>query len=226
MLYKSSVVQIALAFGFAVGCIVQVIGHVSGGHINPAVTLAMMLTGKCSVIRCIFYIISQCLGAVTGAGLLKALTPEKHAESLGTTQVSSDLTLVQAWAVEFLITFALVLTVFSVCDANRKDVTGSPALTIGLIVVTSHLFAINYTGSSMNCARALGPAVFSGKWEHHWVYWVGPLSGGAIGGLLYDSVFSVFPSSSEKNECVEASSSKVCTDVDEKEVITDRTTTI
>ncbi|XP_023220723.1 aquaporin AQPAe.a-like [Centruroides sculpturatus] len=224
--YKPTVVQIALAFGLAVGCIVHAIGHVSGGHINPAVTMAMMLTGKCSVIRSVFYIICQCLGAVTGAGLLKALTPTAQNEVLGTTLVNSNLTPVQAWGVEFLITFALVLTVFSVCDANRRDATGSPALTIGLIVVTSHLFAVNYTGSSMNCARSLGPAVFSGMWKDHWVYWIGPLSGGIVGGLLYDAVFSTFPPSLPKSEGVEACSSKICTDEDEKEVIADRTTTI
>ncbi|PRD27684.1 UNVERIFIED_CONTAM: Aquaporin AQPAe.a [Trichonephila clavipes] len=138
-----TIVQIALAFGVTVATIAQCIGGVSGGHINPAVTCAMMITGRCSFIRSGLYIVGQCCGAIAGAALLKAITPEAQRGALGSTLVNEGLTSVQGLGVEFCITFVLVLTVFAACDEHRLDVQGSVPLAIGLSITACHCFAVS-----------------------------------------------------------------------------------
>jgi len=187
--YSPSMVQVALAFGVTIATMAQSIGHVSGCHINPAVSTAMMITGKMSVVRTIAYILAQCLGGICGAALLQSLTPEKFHHTMGVTSVHELLNPTQAFGVEFFSTFSLVLVVFGVCDANRTDIKGSGPLAIGLTVTTAILATGMYTGGSLNPARSLGPAVISGKWALHWVYWAGPIVGGAVAGLLYEKVF-------------------------------------
>ncbi|GFY75644.1 aquaporin AQPAe.a [Trichonephila inaurata madagascariensis] len=218
-----TIVQIALAFGVTVATIAQCIGGVSGGHINPAVTCAMMITGRCSFIRSGLYIVGQCCGAIAGAALLKAITPEAQRGALGSTLVNEGLTSVQGLGVEFCITFVLVLTVFAACDEHRLDVQGSVPLAIGLSITACHCFAIRYTGSSMNTARSFGPAVMTGLWENHWVYWVGPILGGITAGLLYQHVFACPPPEPEHIERLKLQS---LLKIREKEIITDRTTCI
>uniref|UniRef100_T1ILF0 Aquaporin n=1 Tax=Strigamia maritima TaxID=126957 RepID=T1ILF0_STRMM len=181
----ADLVQISLAFGVTVATIVQCICHVSGGHINPAVTIGMLITGKISLVRCVLYILSQCVGAIVGSAVLRAFTPESLVKSLGATLINERISSLEAFGVEFFISFMLIFTVFAVCDENRTDVKGSAPLAIGLAVATCHLFAIPYTGSSMNPARSFGPAVVMNLWDDHWVYWIGPSVGGAVAAVLY-----------------------------------------
>jgi len=209
-----SYVQISLTFGLAVATPVWCIAHVSGGHINPAVTVAMLVTRKITLIRAIFYVVAQCSGAILGAGLVWAIHPHGKRGNLGATTINT-ITEVSAtvnplsvttadpsggqdkispgvgFMIELLITFVLVFTVFASCDKGRSDLGGSVPLTIGLSVTLCHLFAIKYTGSSMNPARTFGPAVVGGTWKYHYIYWLGPITGGVIAGLLYDWVFAV-----------------------------------
>ncbi|XP_076373175.1 aquaporin AQPAe.a-like [Tachypleus tridentatus] len=206
--YSPTIVQIALAFGVTVGTVVQFIGHVSGGHINPAITVAFLITRKISIFRAILYIVVQCLGATVGASVLKGVTPFKQQGELGATLIHDDLSAVQGFAVELLITFVLVFTVFSCCDTNRQNVKGSTPLAIGLAVATCHMFAIKYTGSSMNSARSFGPAVMTNVWLHHWVYWTGPILGGIIAGLLYEHIFAASAPPNDELDNVETAELK------------------
>uniref|UniRef100_A0A2C9JL65 Aquaporin n=1 Tax=Biomphalaria glabrata TaxID=6526 RepID=A0A2C9JL65_BIOGL len=111
----------------------------------------------------------QLIGAVVGAGILLGLTPEKDQSALGMTLVHDKISVGQAVGVELFITFVLVFTVFASCDNKRKDLNGSAPLAIGLSVTMCHLWAIDYTGSSMNTARSFGPALVMGTWDNHWV---------------------------------------------------------
>lgn len=182
--------QIAITFGFIIASMVQAIGHVSGCNINPAVTVGLLCAGRIGLMRAIFYIPAQCVGAIAGAAILKGVTPSSAQASLGTAALSAGVLPWQGAIVEGLITFVLLLVVSAVSDPNRADVGNAAPVAVGLAITTSHIFAIPFTGSSMNPARALGPATMSGLWDDHWVYWVGPLVGGALAGLLYRLVFS------------------------------------
>lgn len=199
-----NVVQVALAFGLAVATMLWCFAHISGGHFNPALTAATLVTRRVSIVRGLLYVVAQVVGAVLGAGVLYGLTPAGLRGHLGATviPVHSQLTAAQAFGVEFLITFVFVLAFFSSRDSDRSDLGGSYPLTVGLAVVVCHLFAINYTMAGMNCARSFGPAVISGVWDDHWVYWVGPLAGGVLAGLLYDYVFAAGATAAKARKCL------------------------
>ncbi|KAJ8419093.1 hypothetical protein AAFF_G00005920 [Aldrovandia affinis] len=189
----ADLVLISLCFGLSIATMVQCFGHISGGHINPAVTVAMVCTKKLSLAKAVFYLIAQCLGAIVGAGILYMVTPVSVRGGLGITQVNHNISVGHALVVELLITFELVFTVFATCDPKRSDLKGSAALAIGFAVSIGHLFAIPYTGASMNPARSFGPAVVTWEWENHWVYWVGPIMGGIIAAALYEHLYCPDP---------------------------------
>lgn len=142
--YQPTIVQIALSFGLIVATMVWAIGHVSGGQINPAVTIALLITRKISVARALLFVVAQVFGALIGAGFLKGCTPSKYQGTLGATIPHPDIGHQQAFGVEFLITFVLVFTVFASIDSKRNDLRGSAPLTIGLSVTVCHLWAVSY----------------------------------------------------------------------------------
>uniref|UniRef100_A0A8D2LL49 Aquaporin-2 n=2 Tax=Varanus komodoensis TaxID=61221 RepID=A0A8D2LL49_VARKO len=186
-----NVLQISLAFGLAIATLVQAVGHVSGAHINPAVTVACLVGSQVSFLRAIFYVVAQVLGAVTGAALLHQITPPHVRGSLAVNRVHNDTTTGQAVTMELFLTFQLVLCIFASTDDRRNDNVGSPALSIGFSVALGHLLGIYYTGCSMNPARSFGPAVIVGDFDSHWVFWLGPVAGGVVASLLYH--YALFP---------------------------------
>jgi len=191
---QAQYVRIALAFGLAVATIAQTVGHISGCHINPAITIGLVAGAKVEVIRGIVYVVVQCLGGLLGGALLKALVPEESRGKggLGSTQLGGGVSAAQGFGVEFVISFVLVMVVFGAAadQNNAANVKGSPPLAIGLSITACHLFAIPLTGASMNPARTLGSNAIAGKWEDIWIYLLAPSLGGLIAGLLYQGVFA------------------------------------
>ncbi|XP_053560998.1 aquaporin-5-like [Bombina bombina] len=185
-----SVLQISLAFGLAIGTLVQTFGHVSGAHINPAVTISFLVGSHISILRATFYIIAQLVGAIAGAGILYGVVPPSIRGNLAINAVSNG-TSGQAFAVELILTFQLVVCIFASTDSRRNDNVGSPALSIGLSVTLGHLLGIYFTGCSMNPARSLGPSAVTGDFSDHWVFWIGPIVGGVLASLMYN--YLLFP---------------------------------
>lgn len=183
-----NIASIALAFGFGAAAMVHTFGHISGGHFNPAVTTALFIVGKTSVLEWIFYIIAQMGGGIAGAGLLYASTESVSSSCNG---VPDYLSTGRAFIMEATLTFLLVFVVFSTIDPqNTYGPVGGP-LAIGLAIMCAHFVGITQTGTGINPARSLGPAVISGDcWDHHWIFWGAPLAGGAIAGIFYMAIFS------------------------------------
>ncbi|XP_038199395.1 aquaporin-2 [Arvicola amphibius] len=193
-----SVLQIAVAFGLGIGTLVQALGHVSGAHINPAVTVACLVGCHVSFLRAAFYVAAQLLGAVVGAAILHEITPVEIRGDLAVNALHNNATAGQAVTVELFLTLQLVVCIFASTDERRSDSLGSPALSIGFSVTLGHLLGIYFTGCSMNPARSLAPAVVTGKFDDHWVFWIGPLVGAVIGSLLYN--YLLFPSAKSLQE--------------------------
>ena len=187
-----SIIMISLGHGAAVGLMVYAFGHISGAHINPAVTIPMMITKKISVQDGIGYIIFQLIGAVVAAFSLKAILPEIGAKvNFGTQGGPSELlnsSIASGIAVEIILTFFLVTVIF-LTAVHKKAAAGIHGISIGGIVFLLHLVGVPLTGASMNPARTFGPAVVSGFWELHWLYWVAPIIGGIIAGVIMNYVF-------------------------------------
>ncbi|XP_005986314.1 lens fiber major intrinsic protein [Latimeria chalumnae] len=186
-----NILQVALGFGLAIATLVQCVGHISGAHINPAVTFAFLIGSQMSLFRALFYIAAQMLGAVAGAAVLYGVTPPTIRGNLALNTLHPGVSLGQGTTVEIFLTLQYVLCVFATYDERRNGRMGSAAIAIGFSYTLGHLFGIYYTGAGMNPARSFAPAALSRNFVNHWVYWVGPMIGGALGGLVYD--FILFP---------------------------------
>ncbi|KAH7657824.1 Major intrinsic protein [Dioscorea alata] len=182
----AGLVAVAIAHGFALFVAVAIGANISGGHVNPAVTFGLALGGHITILTGIFYWIAQLVGAVVGAFLIKFSTGlETPVHGLG-----AGVGAVEAVVMEIIITFALVYTVYATAADPKKGSLGTIApIAIGLIVGANILAAGPFSGGSMNPARSFGPAVASGNFTDNWIYWVGPLIGGGIAGLVYTYAF-------------------------------------
>lgn len=192
---QANIVRIALAFGITVATMAQTVGHVSGCHINPAITAGLVVGQKIGLVKAVLYVLVQCVGAILGAAILSAVLPSdvRGVSGLGITSLNPNITEGQGFGIEFLITMILVLVVFGAAADANNDVRGSAPLAIGLSITTAHLFAVPFTGASMNPARSLGPSLVTNQFGSHWVYWAGPILGGVFAGLLYQLVFQATP---------------------------------
>ncbi|XP_060782505.1 aquaporin-1-like [Neoarius graeffei] len=190
--YPDQEVKVALAFGLAIAILVQSLGHISGAHLNPAVTLAMLVSCQISLCRALWYILAQVTGAVIASGIVLGVRP-LVVDSLGLNKLNG-VSPGQGFGIEFLLTLQLVLCVLATVD-KRRDIAGSAPFACGLSVVLAHLVGISYTGCGINPARSFGPALISVQFDNHWVFWAGPLCGGVVAALLYD--FVLFPKGSD-----------------------------
>jgi len=213
-LSSSSVVVIALGFGFGITTMIYATAHISGGHLNPAVTLGIVMARKMTVFKGALYVIVQCIGGICGSIMIYLTLPTELSEytSYGATtltkngsfcpipflahcpgqEIKWDIHTGGGILLETSLTFFLVFCVFATASlpGDQKKMGAFAPQSIGLVVVCGHLFGIPFTGPSMNPARSFGPAVISGTWKDHWVYWVGPLLGGALASVIYTQILA------------------------------------
>lgn len=177
---------IALANGIALAVAVTIALEISGGHINPAVTMGFLVTGRIKPKDALAYIIAQVLGAAIAAYALLAFMPIAFVSSgnLGAPSLAQGISVLQGIGIEALITFILVFTVFGVV-VGKKDLK-TAGLWIGLALTGGILVAGPFTGGAANPARALGPEIAAGFFANWYVYWIGPVIGGIIAALAYE----------------------------------------
>ncbi len=180
--------ETALAHGLAIALLVAATANISGGHINPAVTFGAWITGKISLTKGLMYVLAQLIGAVIGAFLLAAVIPEGAQGNLGAHGLGAGISVGGGLLAEIILTFVLVFVVFATA-IDPKGLGSIAPIAIGLAVLVDHLFGVPVTGAGMNPARSFGPALVAGAWENHWIFWAGPLIGGAIAALIYEFVF-------------------------------------
>jgi aquaporin NIP len=177
-------VGIALAFGLVIMAMVYATGHLSGAHVNPAVTVAFMLTRHLPAREAAAYVAAQLAGAAAGALVLLAAWPDQPAELGATVPAVGAGT---ALAYEALLTAILMFVIMAVATDTRALGAGA-AIAIGGTIALDALFGGPVTGASMNPARTLGPALAAGEWRDAWIYVAGPLGGAALGAFAYQAV--------------------------------------
>ena len=179
---NAAYVATAFAFGLVIVAMAYSIGNISGCHINPAVSLAMFITGKLNKTDLIGYLIAQFLGGIVGAGILSAFIGKD--KGLGCNGLY-DGSIIKSLCIEIILTFVFVIAILGVTSkAENSAVAG---LVIGLTLTLVHLFGIYFTGTSVNPARSFGPALLMGgsSLAVVWVFIVAPLIGGALAAYVY-----------------------------------------
>ncbi len=170
---------IALTWGFMVTALIATVGSISGAHINPAVTVALAVSGKMPASEAVSYIIAQCAGAALASLILLATLG--NVANLGGTH--PNVATGAAFAIEFWLSFVLMATVIG-STADDRWGGGGAAVVIGMAVALDVLMGGPLTGASMNPARSFGPALIGQRWELHWLYWAAPIAGMSSAALL------------------------------------------
>ncbi|MGD9727125.1 MAG: MIP family channel protein [Candidatus Melainabacteria bacterium] len=176
-------VGIGLTFGFVVTVLIYALGPISGAHLNPAVSIAFALTRHFPVKELPGYILSQLVGAIL-ASLIILLLFGNVAHLGASLPAGSEL---QSLGLEFLLSFLLMFVIMSVATGT-KEVGQMAGLAIGLTVGLEAIFAGPICGASMNPARSFGPALVSLNLDHNWIYWLGPIIGACLGGIVFNFI--------------------------------------
>lgn len=178
--------EVALAHGLAIAIAVSLMAHASGGVFNPAIQVALWVTGKMPSGRSLVYVVTQLAGAVVAALAIRWVAPEAFdAANGGTPAVLPGLALGKAVVVEALTTFFLVWAVFASLVDDRGAFRAVAGFAIGLTITLGILATGPLTGAAMNPARWFGPALVASDWANAWVWIVGPVAGGVIAGVAY-----------------------------------------
>jgi aquaporin TIP len=182
--------EVALAHGLVIAVMISAVGHISGGYFNPAITFGFMLTRRISILLGLFYWFAQFAGGALAVLLLRWIFPAatRDATHLGA-PARHTIALGPALVVEALLTFFLVWVVFATTADPRSTYSAVAGIAIGLVVVFDNLMGYPLTGAILNPARALGPQLVGHAWTDWWIWYVGPLAGGAIAALLYDELY-------------------------------------
>jgi aquaporin Z len=192
-------VGIAFAFGLTVLVMVYAVGNISGCHINPAITVAMLVAGKIKGKDAIWYIVSQCIGAIIGAGILLAIAKGLPGYSTAVNGLGQNgfgvhspagYSFGACFVAELVLTALFLFVIFG--SLSEKAPKGFAGISIGFTLVLIHLVAIPITGTSVNPARSLGPAVFVGgdALPQLWLFWVAPIVGGILAAIIWKYAFA------------------------------------
>jgi len=182
-------VPIALAHGLVIAVMASAVGHISGGHFNPAITFGFVVTRRMDLPLAAVYWFTQLLAATVGALALRVVFPDAANLDNGVPVVNDAVGLGPAVLAEAILTFFLVWVVFATAADPGGAFKSIAGLAIGLTITFDILAGGPLTGAAMNPARALGPELVQGVWSDWWVYWVGPLAGGGLAALLYEVVY-------------------------------------
>lgn len=188
---------VSLAFGLTVLTMAYAVGHISGGHFNPAVTIGAMMAGRFEGKDVLPYIVTQVVAAIAASGLLYLVASGVEGWSAGGfasngfgEQSPHGYNMVSALVIEIVLTFFFLLVILGSTD--RKAPAGFAPIAIGLALTLIHLISIPVTNTSVNPARSTGPALFAGGayLSQLWLFWVAPIVGGALGGLVHRALLA------------------------------------
>lgn len=176
---------IALGAGLGVFISMSSFKNISEAHLNPAVTISMLISSKMNLLQSTIYIIAQLLGSIIAVAFLYYFVWFSLGKGVGVHSIALEINLFDGLIIETILTFILV---FSILVTKKNNKTFLP-FTVSLIVIMGQLIAVPLTGGSMNPARSFGPALVSWEWTNHWIYWCGPIFGGIIATSIYMLVF-------------------------------------
>ena len=186
------VLGVALAHGLTIAAFVCATLHISGGNFNPAVTFGLLCGGHMNLPQAVRYWCAQLLGGFLAALICLGLFG-RDVVVMGTPQLAINLTSVQGIVVEAILTFFLVFVIYGTAVDQRSRGAAVAGFAIGATITLDILFGGPLTGAAMNPARVFGPALAAWFWHDHYVYWIGPLIGGALGGFVYGLVIERKP---------------------------------
>ncbi|XP_043529348.1 neurogenic protein big brain isoform X2 [Frieseomelitta varia] len=181
-----SVLATAVASGFAISAICFIFGHISGGHVNPAVSVSFALCRRVSLLRAALYVAAQCGGGIAGAAMLYGVTTPSNTQTLSSIGRLGGP--IERLLVELTLSVLIVLAHFT--SESSKALSTSISSKPAGVLAAAYTAATLVSSPFLNPARALGPAFVSNRWDNHWVYWVGPLSGSAVAALLHEYVLN------------------------------------
>jgi aquaporin TIP len=184
-------VAIALAHGLVIAVMASAVGHISGGHFNPAVTFGFLVARRMDPALAVVYWISQMVGAVLGALVLVLVVPDAltDAVNLGAPALGDGVSASAGFLIEAILTFFLVWVIFASAADPRGTFKSVAGLAIGFTITLDILIGGPLTGAAMNPARAFGPQLVDGFWSDGWVWYLGPLLGGGVAALLYEWLY-------------------------------------
>jgi len=182
---------IAVAYGVAYGAAIAALGRITGGHFNPAVTIAHWATHRFGTFKAVMYIAAQLGGASASAYALRLIAPATAAGAslVAPPALALGLTRAPALLIEAAMTFALVLALWASIVGRARPRYWLGGIVAGVVVTVASYFGAPYTGGVLNPARAFGPALAARQWVYQGVYWVGPLAGAVVAASLYDLLF-------------------------------------
>jgi aquaporin TIP len=185
------IVGVALAHGLVIAVMVSAVGLISGGLFNPAITIAFLVTRRIAPRLAGLYLVVQLVAATLAALLLRWVLPAsaRSGSHLGAPLLGTGISSGKGVAIEAVLTFFLVWVVFATAVDPRGTFKQIAGLAIGFTIALDALMGLGLTGAAMNPARAFGPQLVANHWGHFWVWYVGPIAGGAIAALVYEALY-------------------------------------